>query len=408
MAAVCVLTLLLATSCGGGSSTTPSEPASGSVIGTTPTATADLQDIADRLSAVLALGYNTYTTEDVMRRLTGLSGDPLFVVDIRDAADYAAGHIPGAINIPIQDLPRALLDGTHGIPSDTDVCVASYWGNDGTMAALLLNVFRVEDPANAGSYKQAKALFQGMTSWTFDRSLVPTGTRFDDAMAAGVIVSESTESTANPGADQGAFPEFAPFTVTPVVERILRRAELYLNTVPDAGALQMHPSDLQSLLNDGNGANDPQIVSVRSEAHYALGHVPGAVNVPYKSAADLANYTKFLAPGEPVVVYCYTGHTGGIATMTFGILGYDVVNLLYGMNGWSQTAPASGQLSNFDVNRGWDFPLHTTDGGLATLDGYVPPSTGCEGCHTNLTSLWYSLEIDPLPGTSEPPSSGEG
>jgi rhodanese-related sulfurtransferase len=365
-------------------------------------------EIATRLSEILDLGYNTLGTEDVMRRLTRLDGDPLFVVDVRTPADFAAGHIPAAINIPLQDLPARLLDGTHGIPADTDVCVASYWGNDGTMAALLLNVFRVVDPASPGSYPQAKALFQGMTSWNFDRALVPAGTRFSDAAASGVIVSEPTEATDNPGTDQASYPDFAPFGVDPVVEKILLRAGHYLNSVTDSNALQMYPSDLADLLNDGNANNDPQIVSVRSETHYALGHIPGAVNVPYKSTADLVNYTRFVATDRLVVAYCYTGHTGGIGTVVLGILGYDVVNLLYGMNGWSQTAPASGQLSNFDVNRGWDFPLHSTGSGLTTLDGYVPPSTGCEVCHTNLTSVWYSYEIDPPPGGVEPPSSGEG
>ena len=378
------------------------------MIGTAPDASDDLVEIAERLSAILDLGYNTLGTEDVMRRLTGLAGDPLFVVDVSLPADFDAGHIPEAINIPLQDLPARLLDGTHGIPSGTDVCVASYWGNDGTMAALILNVFRVEDPALPANYPEAKTLFQGMTSWNFDRGLVPAGTRFSDAAASGVIVQEDVEATDNPGVDQGAFPDFAPFVTDPVIEKILVRAEHYLGSVADTNALQMYPSELADLLNDGNSNNDPQIVSVRGTSHYVLGHIPGAINVPYKSTADLVNYTHFVATDRPVVVYCYTGHTGGIGTMTLGILGYDVVNLLYGMNGWSPTAPASGQLSNFDVNRGWDLPLHSTDGGLASLDGYVPPSMGCETCHTNLTSVWYSREVDPPPGGVEPPSSGEG
>ncbi len=409
-AILCLLLMLLVASCGGSSSSDPdpTPPSPGSVLGTTTEPSADLAAIAERLTAILDLGYNTLGTEDVMRRLTGLSGDPLFVLDVRDAADYAAGHIPGALNIPLQELPNKLLDGTHGIPADTDVCVASYWGNDGTMAVLILNVFRVEDPTQPANYKQAKALFQGMTSWNFDRTLVPAGTRFSDAAAAGVIVTEPTEATDNPGMDQASYPAFVPFLRDPVVEKILMRADLYLNSVADSNSLQMYPAALAANLNDGNSNNDPQIVSVRGSSHYVLGHIPGAINIPYKSVADLANFTKFVETGRPVVAYCYTGHTGGIGTMALGILGYDVVNLLYGMNGWNQSAPASGQLSNFDVNRGWDFPLHTTDGGLTTLDGYMPPSTGCDVCHMNLTSVWYSREVDPPSSGVEPPSSGEG
>jgi rhodanese-related sulfurtransferase len=31
--------------------------------------------------------------------------------------------------------------------------------------------------------------------------------------------------------------------------------------------------------------NDPIIVSVRSAEHYALGHVPGAINIPWREIA---------------------------------------------------------------------------------------------------------------------------
>jgi len=33
---------------------------------------------------------------------------PLVLLDVRSAAEYAAGHIPGSINIPVNELPTRL------------------------------------------------------------------------------------------------------------------------------------------------------------------------------------------------------------------------------------------------------------------------------------------------------------
>ncbi|MCP4168925.1 MAG: rhodanese-like domain-containing protein [Chloroflexi bacterium] len=87
-------------------------------------------------------------------------------------------------------------------------------------------------------------------------------------------------------------------------------------------------------LNDGDPDNDPVILSVRAPDHYAVGHVPGAINIPWKTIADPANLTK-LPTDEPIAVYCYTGHTGQVATTILGSLGYDVTNMKFGMMGWT-------------------------------------------------------------------------
>jgi len=54
----------------------------------------------------------------------------------------------------------------------------------------------------------------------------------------------------------------------------------------------------------------------------------------------LVRWHKLVRGPRPVVAYCYTGHTGSLSTVALGILGYEVTNLLYGMNGWSQTRTA--------------------------------------------------------------------
>jgi ArsR family transcriptional regulator len=55
------------------------------------------------------------TREELARRLEG--GDPLIVLDVRPAAEYAAGHLPGAVSIPVAELRRRLAE----LPADREV-----------------------------------------------------------------------------------------------------------------------------------------------------------------------------------------------------------------------------------------------------------------------------------------------
>jgi rhodanese-related sulfurtransferase len=88
-------------------------------------------------------------------------------------------------------------------------------------------------------------------------------------------------------------------------------------------------------LNDGDESNDPVVLSVRSPEHYAIGHIPGAINIPWTQLGDPEQLAK-LPPDQPIVAYCYTGHTGQVATTLLNVLGYDVTNLKFGMMSWSK------------------------------------------------------------------------
>ena len=82
---------------------------------------------------------------------------------------------------------------------------------------------------------------------------------------------------------------------------------------------------LFEILNDGDTSNDPVVLSVRSPEHYAIGHIPGAINIPWKTVAEPDNLAK-LPTDKQIVVYCYTGHTGQVATTVLNMLGYDAIN----------------------------------------------------------------------------------
>src|SRR5574340_881483 len=76
-----------------------------------------------------------------------------------------------------------------------------------------------------------------------------------------------------------------------------------------------------------------QIVDIRSAEHYALGHIDGAINIPFKTIADDESLAK-LDDTKKIVVVCYTGHTASMANMVWNMLGYDALTLKFGMSGW--------------------------------------------------------------------------
>ncbi len=118
-------------------------------------------------------------------------------------------------------------------------------------------------------------------------------------------------------------------------------------------------------LNDGNTANDPYVLSVRSAEHYAIGHIPGAHDIPWRSVAD-ATLLSSLPTDRQIVVYCYTGHTGGVATTCLNAMGYDAVNLKFGIGAWTRDATVRVAAAFDDATDAHDFPTETTVNALTT------------------------------------------
>lgn len=248
------------------------------------------------------------------------SNDPT-IISVRANADYQNGHIPGAINHPWKTVANDDTLAALGTPDPTKKHVVyCYTGHTGAIASGVLGTL--------GYVNQN--LKYGIVSWTSDPTVRGTNmVHFDPAVDC---IDAATETTAHTlPADQEP-PELA-FDVTTAREAAIQAARAYFNR--PGMAPTMTAAQLNTLLTDADPANDPLVVSVRSAEHYALGHIPGAINIPYKEIANEEQLKK-LPKDRKIVIYCYTGHTGGIATGILGMLGYDVVNLKWGINAWTQ------------------------------------------------------------------------
>jgi rhodanese-related sulfurtransferase len=68
------------------------------------------------------LYLNEISPPDLQTRLA--QGENLTVIDLRQPVEYQAGHIPGAINIFLQEIPTRL----HELPQDRDLVFQCWHG----------------------------------------------------------------------------------------------------------------------------------------------------------------------------------------------------------------------------------------------------------------------------------------
>lgn len=264
-----------------------------------------------------------------------------YILSVRAADHYAIGHIPGAANIPYKTIHTADIS---ALPTDNQVLVYCYTGHTGQLATVVLG---------CAGYDTRNLKF-GFNAWT-ENAEARVAAEYADP-----DTDQATETTDNPGAGPFDPPDMSALTSTTEKELVLEAYGAYLTRL-DTTSPVISAGDLATNLADGDDTNDPQIISVRKAEHYAIGHIPGAINIPWADIAKAENLAK-IDPSKPVVVYCYTGHTGGVAAAVLGLLGYDVRNLKHGIMGWTTDSAVRGGVSSFadDTTAKGDFTFEGT------------------------------------------------
>lgn len=301
------------------------------------------------------------------------SNDP-FILSIRNLEHYALGHIPGAVNIALNKLFTE--ENLEKLPKSRQIVVYCYTGHTASQATALLNV---------NGYDSV-CLTWGMCSWTndttitlgkcYDKSTVSTdypivlGTESGTYGTIGMVnlfskrptfclvplfgflptVSACGGDTEPPEDDQDT-------DEMPIEGSDNLRETSYLSLNQGKPAV-VKASDLYTNLEDGDTTNDPFILDVRKSEHYALGHIPGAINIGITSLFTDKGLQKLPQDkNKQIVVVCYTGHTASQATALLNLNNYNATALMYGMCSWTtDTEVTAGKCFNFtkDAN---DFQL---------------------------------------------------
>lgn len=76
-----------------------------------------------------------------------------------------------------------------------------------------------------------------------------------------------------------------------------------------------------------------QLVDVRTPAEFAAGHIPQAININVNDEAFEAQAAQ-LNKARPVALYCRSGNRSKRAATILSSMGYKVIELNTGYNGW--------------------------------------------------------------------------
>lgn len=230
------------------------------------------------------------------------------IVDMRDAAAYAAGHIPGAVHIqeePLRNpedrltyLPRpealATMMSQAGISNQTHV--VAYDDQGGKMAARLWYVL------NAYGHNRVSLIDGGWNQWIAEKQPI---TSEIPAVAPASFV-----------------PRVVPTMTCPTTELLARRPGV---VILDARS----PAEFRG--------------EQTSPGAERAGRIPGAVNVEwkenvtgptmrFKSREELRKLyaSKGITPDKEIVTHCASGGRAAQTLFTLKLIGYPRVRIYYG------------------------------------------------------------------------------
>jgi rhodanese-related sulfurtransferase len=253
-----------------------------------PAAEFDLVVAVDHYLTHLPEGFLAIGQVDAFKEV--LTSGQVVLIDVREVAEYEAGHIPGAVNIPL----RTLAQNLDKVPADQPVVVYCKSGYRAAVATSALQML---------GYENVRAFAPSYQGW---------------ADAGEAVITEPVMAQTFP------VPEIAPEMIAAV--------DNFLSTMPED---YLAMGDIEKL-NEAI-ANGAFLLDVRETAEFGEGHLPDAVNIPIRT---LAQHLSQIPTDRPVFVYCKSGHRAALSLAALQTLGYQNVKAFPpGFAGWS----AAGQ-----------------------------------------------------------------
>ncbi len=249
---------------------------------------------------------------------------PSYVVfDIRSEADFAKGHVKGAINVALADVVTT----ANELNTTNPILVFCYTGQTAGRAVMALRL---------SGYTDAKVAKFGFSAWT-DMSEFDSWSGKIGNIADGSPNWNTDASATLPTELYPTWTSTSTDGATILAERV--QAMLMLTT-PE---WSVSGTDVLA------APADYSIYNYWDATTYTtIGHFVGA----YQYSPISFSNVNALNPDNNNLIYCYTGQTSSITTAWFNVLGYNVKSISFGVNGLKYDALVAAEKAH------WHFPYH--------------------------------------------------
>jgi len=225
-----------------------------------------------------------------------------YIIDLRKAADFANGHIDGAVNSTL----TGVLDAAKNAAGKT-IILTCYTGQTAAYAHVALRL---------SGYSTCKIMKFGMSSWNADFDSWTANVSNQATGHANWSTTNTTKTAVN-----FSMPTFTSTATTGaeiLKERVTYMLEKGFQGV-DAAEVLANPTNYF-------------INNYWTEADVnTYGHITGA----YRINEDLtlaADGIKKLDPASTVLTYCWTGQTSALVSAYLTVLGFETKSLKFGTN----------------------------------------------------------------------------
>lgn len=301
-----------------------------------------IENASNELSSFFASNGNYIASEQFPAVLAAadvyqMLGKNILIIDLRNAEQYAAGFIEGAVNLRQEQLINYFATQINAASFEKIILVDSR----GQLSSYATGIMRLL------GYDNVYSIRFGMSSW--NKQIAASG--WDNAISNDLEGKlDKTEALKNPANNSLPLVQTA---ATTAFEIALKRAEQLLDTSA--------PSFLVSYKEVISQPDKYYTISfIPEEQHLKIGHLSKAVQfTPRKSL--LPEQELFSLPTDkPIAIYCFTGHQSANVVAYLRMLGYDAFSVIYGANSFINSTLVKDNSNIYfywsDLHKN-DFPL---------------------------------------------------
>ncbi len=229
------------------------------------------------------------------------------VIDIRKPEVFAKGHIKGAVNIEMKDLPEYFTGKIKPFEYDK-IIIACYSGQSSSYSTALLRLM---------GYGNVYSLRWGMSGWSpkiENKWLENISSDYEEKLDTIEILK----------AAPGDFPVLNSGKTTGAEifdERVAALFNDYSNATIPVDSVFSHPEKYY-------------IINYERKDKYDAGHIPGAIRYKPNGTLGITSEMQTIPADKEIVVYCGTGHNSAFVSAYLRLFGYNAKTLRFGNNGF--------------------------------------------------------------------------